>query len=202
MTGFVPSSGPVDGNTLTDIVGVGFVNTGEIKVSFNGSVVAATYVSASVVRTSTPPGVSGNQPVQLALNGQQYVSSSVPFFYYGTPFLRLSAFVDDVLHIAAPSLLSTSPRSGPLTGGTPVTLVGTSFTYTTEALVRFVNSSSGTAYAVPTWNNNTQMNFTTPAVNQSGVYSLALAQNGLQYTPSLNFFYYCTLSDTRDLKFD
>ena len=82
-----PASGPVTGNTLTDVFGSGFVNTGEIQVAFGDTYAMGTYMSATLMQALSPALPAGNQTVRVALNGQQFVNATAPFFYYGTILL-------------------------------------------------------------------------------------------------------------------
>ena len=84
-----PMSGPVSGNTMLDIYGVNFTDTSEIIVRFMNmtTVVYAngTYVSHSHIRCVSPPFPLSTAVVfvDVALNGQQFTSNHVTYYYYG-----------------------------------------------------------------------------------------------------------------------
>jgi hypothetical protein len=90
MTVLTPASGFASGNTTVLISGIGFVDTGAIRVQFTGTegvaVGNASFVSPTLVSLSTPAYPSLGQSAvtaSIALNGQQFVSA-LPYLYYGT----------------------------------------------------------------------------------------------------------------------
>ena len=104
-----PSSGPTIGGTSVTINGTGFVS-GNTTVTIGG-------VSAAAMRRFIqlnyhcyhPPGISGPQDVTVTTPGGS-VTLTGGFTY-----------------MAAPTIGSISPSSGPTTGGTLITITGTNF---------------------------------------------------------------------------
>jgi hypothetical protein len=118
VTAVTPSSGPKAGGTTVTITGTGF--GGATKVAF-GAVLATnfTVVSATEITAVTPGQGAGTRPV-LVTTALEGTSSSG-----GPP--------DTFTYIAStPSVASVSPQSGPVSGGTTVTITGTGFTGTTK----------------------------------------------------------------------
>ena len=95
LTGLTPLFGPIGGDTTVTIIGSNFVNTGTIVARFvSGSTIVdvrpATFISASTVSCKSPAfGSTGPYTVQVALNGQSFVSStSANFTVYGMITVR------------------------------------------------------------------------------------------------------------------
>jgi hypothetical protein len=114
ITGLSPSGGPIAGGTYVTITGFGF--TGTTDVLFGGkSGTALNIVNDNQITIVTPPNSQGVVPVTL-MNAAGAGSSSEPsimFQYEETPLPKLSTI---------------SPSSGPMDGGTVVTLTGSGFT--------------------------------------------------------------------------
>ncbi|PJJ71104.1 IPT/TIG domain-containing protein [Diaminobutyricimonas aerilata] len=108
-----PLSGPESGGTEVTITGVRF--TGATAVTFGGAPgTALDVVDDTTIVVTTPPGV-GTVPVVV----EHPDGSSAPGSFTYVPE-------------GAPAVASLSPDSGPVAGGTPVTIIGTGFTGVTE----------------------------------------------------------------------
>ena len=105
-----PSRGPVEGGTFVNVTGSGFARRaallGYLFCRFNHTLVAAVWRSSTELHCIAPEHVMGVVNVELTLNDQQYTSSGVHFEYQ-----------DVALH-------SIEPPSGPVLGGTSVTVRG------------------------------------------------------------------------------
>jgi len=139
LTSISPASGPATGGTVMTLTGSGFVNGATVRVN-NVSATAITFVSATQVQATTPPGTAGARTVQITNPDTTTASLSSAFTY-----------------VAAPTLTSVSPVSGSTAGGTVITLTGTAFV--SGATVR-VNNVAATAV---TFLSATQVRATTPA---------------------------------------
>jgi hypothetical protein len=115
--GITPSSGPPAGGTPVTITGTGF--TPDATVTFAGAPATDVIVSpaGTSITAETPPGTAGSAPVVVSetngtSNGENftYTASSGP---------------------QAPAVSGVQPSSGPVTGGTTVTIGGSGFTGTT-----------------------------------------------------------------------
>ncbi len=121
VTGVVPDSGPVSGGTGVTVTGTGF--TGATAVAFGAQEASSfTVNSAGTTITAASPtaAAAGSLDVLVTAGGETSPVVAADAFTYlssGTP--------------AAPSppvMTSLSPTSGPMTGGTVVTIVGANFT--------------------------------------------------------------------------
>jgi hypothetical protein len=84
----LPVSGPLTGGTQVTVVGVSFANGTNIRVRFGTVSVAGTFVSTTAITCIAPDisassDVSVSTDVTVALNGQQFTTSSSPYLFYG-----------------------------------------------------------------------------------------------------------------------
>eukprot|EP00003_Mantamonas_plastica_P033228 TRINITY_DN93_c0_g2_i13.p1 TRINITY_DN93_c0_g2~~TRINITY_DN93_c0_g2_i13.p1 ORF type:complete len:1563 (+),score=447.84 TRINITY_DN93_c0_g2_i13:1329-6017(+) len=94
-----------------NVTGAGFNNTGSILVKFGSSAVVGTFVSTSKITCTAPSQVVGSYPVTVSLNGGvQYSAEN------GISLVSLM-----------PTLTTLSPSSGPISGGTKLTISGAGF---------------------------------------------------------------------------
>ncbi len=121
-----PTSGPLAGGTTVTLTGTGF--TGATAVRF-GATPAASFTVGSATRITavTPPGAAGAVDVTVVTPG-------------GAASLAKSFFYRDI-----PALTGIAPGSGPLAGGTTVTLTGSGLSGTTA--VRF-GTAPATSFTV------------------------------------------------------
>ena len=165
VTSVSPNSGSTLGGTAVTITGTNFA-TGA-TVTFGAT--AATnvvVVSSTSITATTPAGSAGAVTVTVTVGGQ---SASLA-----------SAFT----YAAFPTVTSVSPNSGPIAGGTAVTITGTNFA--TGATVTFGATAATNVVVVSA----TQITATTPAGTAGAVtvtvtvsgHSGSLA-SGFTYTP-------------------
>jgi hypothetical protein len=139
VTSLSQSSGPPGGGTTLTILGTGF--TPSSVVTFGGTkATGMTYLSPQALSVTSPAG-SGMVDVQVQTAGGTSAKSSADQFFYGSP----------------PAVTGLSPSSGPVAGGTAVTITGTSFTSATE--VRF-GDTPATSFTVVS---GTEIQATAPA---------------------------------------
>jgi IPT/TIG domain/Chitobiase/beta-hexosaminidase C-terminal domain/Fibronectin type III domain len=134
-----PNSGPASGGTAVTLTGTNF--TAGAGVTFGGT--AATnvvVVNSTTITATTPAHTAGAVTVTVANPGGQSGSLANGFSY-----------------IAAPTVTVVSPSTGPVAGGTAVTLTGTNFA--AGATVTF----GGTAATNVVVANGTTITATTPA---------------------------------------
>lgn len=139
LTAVTPSSGPKVGGTVITITGTNFLAGTTVTI---GSVAATnvTFNSATQITATTPAQAAGTYGVTVTLPDAQYATLGSAFTY-----------------IEAPSVSSVSPSTGPLAGGTAVTVTGAYFA--NGAQVKF-GATSATGISVTS---STQINCTTPA---------------------------------------
>lgn len=139
VSSVAPNSGSTVGGTSVTITGTGF--TGATAVTFGGTAATGiTVVNDTTITALTPAHAAGAVAVAVTAPGG---TGSLP-----------NGFTYSAL---APSVTSVAPNIGPATGGTSVTITGTSFTGATT-----VTFGGATATGV-TVVNDTTITATTPA---------------------------------------
>ena len=114
VSGVSPNNGPLAGGTSVTITGTNF--SGATNVLFGTTAASFSETSNTSITAVSPPG---------STPGPVFVTVVTPG---GTsPTGPNSVFT----YLAAPVVLSIMPASGPLAGGTPVTIAGTGFTFAT-----------------------------------------------------------------------
>lgn len=104
-----PTDGPTSGGTLVTINGANF--TPDTLVYFGVSLgTEVAFVSDAVMTARTPPHAAGPVPVELKYPGGARDALPNAFRYH-----------------LVPSVGSVTPLSGPVTGGTPITIDGANF---------------------------------------------------------------------------
>ncbi|MDR3454951.1 MAG: IPT/TIG domain-containing protein, partial [Rhodoferax sp.] len=109
----LPASGAIQGGTPVAVTGGGFFRTPSLTCKFGGAVVPATFYNSSLVFCTTPVAPTGLGRVEVAVCVGAAASCSAD----GTQFFYVpEQFVTEL-----------QPVSGPLTGGTVVTIAGVGF---------------------------------------------------------------------------
>ncbi len=115
ITSVIPSSGPIAGGTAVTITGTNLKDTK--AVMFGGTAgTSITIISATSVTVVTPKKSVG--PVGVVLNT---FSGSV-------------VSTDEFTYVSEPTITSVIPSSGPVVGGTKVTITGTNLTNTSSVM--------------------------------------------------------------------
>lgn len=141
ITGVTPASGPAAGGTSVTITGVGF--TGATAVTFGATPATAFTVNSSTQITATSPAHAAGT-VDIVVTGPDGSSTT-------------QGPENDFLYGSGPSITSISPASGPIAGGTTVTITGTGFTGATA--VKF-GSTAATSFSIVS---DTQITAVSPA---------------------------------------
>jgi IPT/TIG domain len=163
VTSLTPSTGTTVGGTTVVIGGTAF--TGASAVSFGGTPAAITLVTPTAITVTTPAHAAGTVDVVVTgPNGSSSVVAADRYTYVEPP----------------PTLTGLSPTSGPVAGGTTVTLTGTGFTGATA--VRF-DGAAGSNLSI---SSDTSATVTTPA-HAAGVSTVTVlgpggTSNGVTYT--------------------
>jgi len=92
LSSMTPASGPFSGETHITIEGENFTDTSEILIQFsniqNTVSVPAVFVNRTILTCIAPVFESPSFPVSVnvtvALNGQQFLTNSLAYTYYGT----------------------------------------------------------------------------------------------------------------------
>ncbi|MCL5670043.1 MAG: IPT/TIG domain-containing protein [Acidobacteria bacterium] len=145
ITSVVPDTSPLTGGKTVTINGANFTSGAQsatLSVTFGGvSAAHVTVVSDTQVRAVTPPHKAGTVSVEVTNSDGKSATVGNAFTY--TP--------------ASPTMSRVSPGSGPGTGGTAVTIIGTNFAR--GATVSF----GGTAASNVSFVSSTQLKAVTPA---------------------------------------
>ena len=117
VTGVSPSSGPISGGTTVTLTGTNF--SGATQVVF-GTVAGTglTVVNATTITVVSPAEAAGAHNIQVTTPS-------------GT---SAKVAADEFTFEGAPSVTGVSPSSGPVSGGTTVTLTGTNFSGATQVV--------------------------------------------------------------------
>ncbi len=155
VTGLSPNSGPAGGGTSVTLTGTNF--TGATAVQF-GAVAASSFtvVNATTITATSPAGSAGSMNVRVTTAGGTSATAAGNLFTY----------------VAAPSVTSLSPSSGPVSGGTSVTITGTGLSGTTA--VAF-GATPATSFSVV---NATTITATAPAGSAGAVNVTVLTPGG------------------------
>ena len=168
VTSVSPNSGSTAGGTAVTITGTDFA--AGATVTFGAA--AATnvvVVSATQITATTPAGSAGAVTVTVTVSGQSG-SLSTGFTY-----------------VVAPTVSSVSPNSGPVAGGTAVTITGTNFA--SGATVKFGATAATNLVVV----NSTTITATTPA-GSAGAVTVTVTVNGQSGSLTNGFTYTGTVA--------
>jgi len=114
ITSVSPPSGAISGGTQITVTGTGFVDGARVTVGggtcSNVTVVSATSITCVTPYLSPPTGSVGAKDVKVTNEDNQFDTATNAFTY-----------------VAAPTFTSVSPASGPVAGGTRITITGTDF---------------------------------------------------------------------------
>jgi hypothetical protein len=148
VTGVSPASGTAVGGTIVTIAGRGF-SFGNVSVQFGTVSAPAMTVVSDTQITATSPAGTGAVDITVSNPAGTSATSGADRFAY------------------IPAITGISPASGPVTGGTTVTITGAGFTGATS--VRF-----GTANAAMTVSSDTQITATSPPAASPGTVDITV----------------------------
>lgn len=112
VTAVAPGSGSVGGGTAVTVTGAGFV-TGAAVAFGSAAASAVVVVNATTITATTPPGAAPGA-VAVTVTSPDTQSGVLNAAYTYNP-------------LAAPTVTSVTPASGPAAGGTAITIAGTGF---------------------------------------------------------------------------
>ncbi|MBO9534844.1 MAG: IPT/TIG domain-containing protein, partial [Solirubrobacteraceae bacterium] len=126
VTNLSPNAGPVAGGTSVTITGTNF--TSASAVTFGGTnATSYTVVNSTTITATSPARTAGTYDVLVT-----------------TPVGGTSAntSADDYTYASLPTVTNLSPSSGPVAGGTSVTITGTNFTSASAVTFGGTNATS------------------------------------------------------------
>ena len=179
VTSITPNSGPTIVSTPVTIHGTGFYgggsNSAVSSVTIGGNSAASVSVTSDTTLTATTPtGSAGTVDVVIITSGGSATLTN-GFTYYNVP---------------VPTITSIIPNSGPLAGGTSITITGTGF-YGGGSLPAVSAVEFGSTSVTPTVNSDTQITVTSPA--GSGIVDVTVTTpGGTSATSSADQFTYIT----------
>jgi hypothetical protein len=163
VSGVSPSSGPTVGGTSVTITGANF--TGATGVTIGGAAATGVVVVSNTSITAvTPAGTAGTASVVVTTSGGSNAASTL--FTY----------------VAPPTVSGVSPSSGPMVGGTSVTITGANFTGATGVTI---GGAAATNVVVVS---NTTITAVTPA-GAAGTASVVVTTQGGSNAASTLFTY-------------
>jgi Tol biopolymer transport system component len=166
-----PVSGPTAGGTVVVITGTGFSAP---TVRFGPHVATVNSFNATSINvTTSPAAVAGPVPIVVQNSNGTTAASNGPFIY---TFANV---------VAEPVTQPLTPNSGPVTGGTAITITGTGFTPATTVTVGGVPATDVQVLG------NTQIVAVTPAGAEGP--ADVVVSNGIG-TPSVETFTYVALA--------
>jgi cysteine-rich repeat protein len=124
VTGMSPTIGPASGGTALSIAGTGF--TAATAVRFGGTDAATFTVNSDTSISATAPAANA-RTVDVTVISPGGTSATSP--------------IDQFTFVGVPSVSGLDPNSGPLSGGTLVTVMGANFTHATG--VNFGDTPAG-----------------------------------------------------------
>ena len=161
-----PSQGPTSGGTAITIIGTGFTGTTSVTVGF--AVATFTVISSTQINAVTPVGTAGAQNVVVT-----------------TPSGSATAVGAFTYTAIAPTITTVVPNSGPVSGGTLITITGTNFTGATSVTI---GGTAATSFSVVS---ATQITAVTP-VGTVGAKDVAVTTAGGTATFVGGFIYYAS----------
>ena len=150
VSAVLPGGGPKGGGNIVDITGTGLIGASAVK--FGNTPATNLEVLSPYAVAAVAPAGSGTVDITVAGPGGTSATGSADQYAYSTPPAGASS----------PAVTGVSPASGPLTGGTVVTITGTNLdgAYTV--------SFGGTAAARVTDVSSTEVQAVAPAAQFSG----------------------------------
>jgi hypothetical protein len=178
VTNISPASGPVAGNTLVTVTGSGFT-THNLQCSFGNTAVAGAFVTGELVYCLTPQAsAAANAP--FTIETSDGTSNAEPFVYFYQPLV-----------------LKLLPDSGPMAGGTLVTIIGGYFTDNPKLSCQFGVSTTSTVPA--TFTNSMSITCLTPE-HAPGAATVQVTDDGNNWSDDSIAFNYEAVPHLSSLK--
>jgi len=189
VTTVSPNSGPASGGTAITITGSGFVPGARVLIGQGQGVVKAidatnvVFVSSSEITATTGgPAIAGTYTVFVTQNGGVTNNGGPDSDFTYTPVG------------ATPTITKVSPNSGPVIGGTAITITGTGFTSPVSVVIgQGAGATDGAARAINVdVVSSTEITATTGAASKDGTWGLFVLTSG--GSASSNYTYAPTIT--------
>ena len=168
VTGVSPNTGSTAGGTAVTIAGTNFAAGATVKFGA-AAATNVVVVSATQITATTPAGSAGAVTVTVTVNGQS------------------GSLTNGFTYVVPPTVTSVAPNSGPVAGGTAVTITGTNFA--AGATVKFGATAATNVVVV----NSTTITATTPA-GSAGAVTVTVTVNGQSGSLTNGFTYTGTVA--------
>jgi hypothetical protein len=176
VTGISPARGPLSGGDSVTITGGGFNAATDVRF---GSLAATDVVVVSATRITATCPAEGAGTVDVTVTGPGGTSIASP--------------ADQFTFMVPPAVSSISPSSGPMSGGTTVTITGAGFTAAT--VVRFGATWAATFVV----DSSTQITATSPSRSAGTVDLTVVGPGGVSMTSSADQFTFLFVSNSTPL---
>jgi PKD repeat protein len=150
-----PISGPTSGGTPVTITGTDFIDGISFEVTIGGTNATGVYVNPTTITATTPAHATGAVDVVIT-NGDGLTDAGAGAFTY----------------VAPPTFSSITPNTGPTSGGTAVSIVGTNFV----SGGAFGVTIGGAPATSVVWVSATQITAVTPA-GTTGTQNVVITNN-------------------------
>jgi len=160
VTTSTPSSASIQGGTQVIISGTNFVTSGYEKCRFNSSIVTAVVTSKTTMVCTVPTATKiGFVDVSISIDGQYFVKKAVQWTWeqneralngtylvnHPAPWYQLQTGAMLYYDHNQVSVISIWPNSGPVLGGTTITVSGSGFEFPTSGLACIFGTIGATA---------------------------------------------------------
>jgi hypothetical protein len=152
VTSVSPSAGPPVGGTSVTITGANFAGT--TAMTFGAAAATFTVNSATTITATAPAGSAGTVDVTVTTPSGTSATNAA----------------DQYTYVAVPTVTAVSPSTGPVAGGTSVTITGANFTGATAVMFGTTATSSFTV--------NSATNITAIAPAGSGTVDVTVTTAG------------------------
>ena len=166
VTSVTPSSGPLAGGNTVTITGTGF--TGATSVTFNGVASSNFTVVNDTSITAVVPSGAATGAVSVIITTPSGSNNTNTLYSYV---------------VAAPTITSVSPSSGPPAGGNTVTITGTGFTGATSVTFGGVASPNFTIVS------DTTITAVVPSTTTTGAVSVVVTSGSGSNAPNTLYSY-------------
>lgn len=181
ITSLSQTTGPTGGGQKVVITGVDFPET-IYAVTF-GAPTGVTILGSNEIAT-----IGAHSATTITVTAPDHVAGTVPVRVYSSSNVNSYTELAAAFTYVAPTITSVSASSGPIAGGTTITIVGTGFGSIESTITRTVSVGGATCTAPTVTVDNTTMTCVTPA-RDAGARDVVVTINGNSATKTGGFTY-------------